>query len=335
MELPVSERSLSAEAPEAGTAAPEPMAGATRVRAFREMPLIYGAMALYAASSITLMATRQVVITGGHVILVVTVLLAVTVRARPGLWEWLPFVYLGAMFQDLASVAGAVSGIVHPAVAGVFEKGMLGGVIAASWLQEHLSRLPGISVLVAALVAQYLLSDLVPLFLGVWLWLRHREQFRPFVGAYVLVMSVGFLIYLLFPEAPPWMAAPHVDRLVTQTLQHIASGLGTFYADADPEPNAAMPSIHVAIPTVIACMVLRTRGWHGPLPWLAIGYAATVWFGVVYLGEHWLADGAAGVALGVACYALAEYAGRPSMGGAIRSGVGRWQRLARRHASPQ
>ncbi|MFN2567989.1 MAG: phosphatase PAP2 family protein [Candidatus Dormibacteria bacterium] len=285
--------------------------GGARVNAFRELPLVYGAMAGYAVSSISLMAGRQVGITTGHVVLVGIVVLAAAVRARQVVWEWMPFVFLLAMFQDLAGVASAVSGIVHPALAVVVEKGILGGAIAASWLQDHLRGLPGMSFIAVALVVQYLINDIVPLIVGLWLWFRHRERFRPFVAAYVLVMSIGFLIYLLFPEMPPWAAAPHVERIVVRTLQEVAGGLGTFYAASDPEPNAAMPSIHVAIPTVVACMVVKHRGAGSPLSWIALAYAATICFGVVYLGEHFVLDGIAGIALGVGCYAVVEYSGRP------------------------
>jgi len=301
-----------------------------RVNAFRELPLVYGAMAGYAVSSISLMASRQVGLTAGHVVLIGIVIMAAAVRARQVVWEWLPFVFLVAMFQDLAAVATVVSGIVHPAVAIVVEKGILGGVIAASWLQEHLSGLPGMSFVAAALVVQYLLNDFVPLLFGLWLWFRHRERFRPFVAAYVLVMSIGFLIYLLFPEMPPWAAAgrsliPHVDRIVVSSLQQIAQGLGTFYAAADPEPNAAMPSIHVAVPTIVSCMVLKHRGWRSPLSWLTLAYAAGICFGVIYLGEHYILDGLAGIGLGLCCYRIADYASRPG-----RSLSRAWQDARRR-----
>jgi membrane-associated phospholipid phosphatase len=35
-------------------------------------------------------------------------------------------------------------------------------------------------------------------------------------------------------------------------------------------------------------------------------YPATVSFGVIYLGEHYIADVVVGLALGIACYAAAE-----------------------------
>ncbi|HZB97313.1 MAG TPA: phosphatase PAP2 family protein [Candidatus Sulfotelmatobacter sp.] len=265
-------------------------------------------MAAYAVASIALMATHKVGLTLGHAVLIGIVVLAAVVRARPFLWDWLPFVFLFTMFEDLNSVAGAVSGIVEPRSAVSFEKMLLGGTVATTWLQTQLSGLPGSTAVNVALVVQYLLVDPLPLAAGIWLWCRHRPQFHLFVAGYVLTMSVGFLIYLLFPETPPWFAAnlgliPHVDRFVVEVLQHV--GAGALYARADPEPNAAMPSLHVAVPVLLTCFVVGLRSWRSRVSWLMVLAAATTCFGVVYLGEHYLADAVAGLFLGLAAYGFA------------------------------
>jgi membrane-associated phospholipid phosphatase len=164
-------------------------------------------------------------------------------------------------------------------------------------------------VLGLLLAVEYLFHFAAPLATGLWLWLRHRERFGTFVGAYVLVMAAGFLVYLLYPEMPPWLAAqtgrlPPVHRIVVETLQRLGS-FGTLYAGADPEPNAAMPSLHVAVPMIIACAAVTVRGLGRPASWLWLLYPATISFGVVYLGEHYVADVVAGLALGVVAHLAA------------------------------
>jgi len=280
------------------------------VHAFRQRPLVYGAMAVYAVASIGLMATRQVGLTSEHVIILMLVGFAVVGRARPFVWDWLPFLFVAVMFEDLTGVGAKVAGSVHVIAPIVLEKSLFGGVVWTSWLQEHLDVGTFGSVLGIVLSAEYLFHFAAPLVTGLWLWLRHRDRFGTFVGAYVMVMAAGFIVYLLYPEMPPWLAArngdlPPVHRIVVDVLQKLGS-FGNIYAGADPEPNAAMPSLHVAVPMVIACAIVAVRGVRRPLSWLWMLYPITLSFGVIYLGEHYVADVVVGLALGVVCYAAAE-----------------------------
>jgi membrane-associated phospholipid phosphatase len=280
------------------------------VRAFRQRPLVYTAMATYAVASIGLMATRQVGLTSEHALIICLVAFAVVGRARPFVWDWLPFLFVAVMFEDLTGVGAKVAGSVHVVAPIVLEKSLFGGVVWTSWLQQHLGvGLLG-RVLGVVLAGEYLCHFAAPLVAGLWLWLWHRERFGTFVSAYVLVMAAGFLVYLVYPEMPPWLAAqtgrlPPVHRIVVETLQRLGR-FGTIYAGADPEPNAAMPSLHVSVPMVIACAAVAVRGVRRPSSWLWMLYPATISFGVIYLGEHYVADVVVGLALGVACYAAAE-----------------------------
>ena len=280
------------------------------VHAFRQRPLVYGAMLAYAVASIGLMFTKQVGLTSEHVILLGLVAFAIAGRARPFVWDWLPFLFVAVMFEDLTSVGAKIAGSVHELGPIAAEKGFLGGVVACTWLQQHL--MVGVvgRTLGVLLAVEYLFHFAAPLVAGMWLWLRHRDRFGAFVGAYMLVMSAGFIGYLLYPEAPPWLAAqhgelPHVHRIVVETLQNLG-GFGNFYAGADPEPNAAMPSLHVSVPLIISMSIVSVKGWHSRRSWLWMLYPVTISFGVVYLGEHYIADVVVGLALGAACWLVAE-----------------------------
>src|SRR5262249_15172480 len=83
-------------------------------------------------------------------------------------------------------------------------------------------------------------------------------------------------------------------------------GFGGFYAGADPEPNAAMPSLHVAVPMLIACAAIGKASRHRRLAWLWMLYPLTIGFGVVYLGEHYVAGTVIGLALGALCYVVVD-----------------------------
>ena len=60
-----------------------------------------------------------------------------------------------------------------------------------------------------------------------------------------------------------------------------------------------MPSLHVAIPGVIA-FALWKYNW---LRWFGLCYAISMLFAVVYLGEHYAVDGFAGLGLAAAAWA--------------------------------
>jgi hypothetical protein len=279
------------------------------VHAFRQRPLVYGAMAAYAVLSIALMATHAVGITSEHAILIGLVLFAIVGKARPFVWDWLPFLFVAVMFEDLTGVGAQIAGAVHTAGPILFEKTLLGGVVATTWLQDRLGHGTLQHIFSTALVAEYLFHFAAPLCAGLWLWWRHREWFSTFVTAYVLVMSIGFLVYLIFPEMPPWLAAregliPHVQRMVVDTLQQVG-GFGHFYAGADPEPNAAMPSLHVSVPMAIACTVVAVRGARRWSSWVWMLYPLTLSFGVLYLGEHYVADAVVGIVLGAVAFGVA------------------------------
>jgi membrane-associated phospholipid phosphatase len=123
-------------------------------------------------------------------------------------------------------------------------------------------------------------------------------------------MGMGFIGYLVYPEMPPWLAAskgflPPMHRIVVDTLQNLG-GFGSFYAGADPEPNAAMPSLHVSVPLIVSLSIISVSGWRSRRAWLWLLYPLTVAFGVVYLGEHYISDTVVGLALGAACFFIAE-----------------------------
>lgn len=280
------------------------------VHAFKQRPMVYGCMAAYALLSIGLMASHAVGITSEHVILLGLVAFAVVGRARPFVWDWLPFLFVAVMFEDLTAVGAKIAGSVHVIGPIVFEKGLLGGAVATTWLQDHVGNGFAAHVMGNALAIEYLFHFAAPLVAGLWLWSRHRDRFGVFVSAYILVMSMGFIGYLLYPEMPPWLAAqrgqlPPVHRIVVETLQNLG-GFGNFYAGADPEPNAAMPSLHVSVPMIIAMSIIAVRGWRNRRAWIWMAYPVTLGFGVVYLGEHYIADVVVGLAIAVLCFLIAE-----------------------------
>jgi hypothetical protein len=88
---------------------------------------------------------------------------------------------------------------------------------------------------------------------------------------------------------------PGVRRLMREHGQAVWKGAwGPLYDALGGNPLAAMPSLHFAT-SVMAAHVLSDAGAvQGALGW---SYAAVLGFALVYLGEHYVVDLVAGLAL--------------------------------------
>lgn len=80
--------------------------------------------------------------------------------------------------------------------------------------------------------------------------------------------------------------------LAMKSETHIGSGI------------SAMPSMHVAIATLMALAAFRIRRWLG---WVMVGYAAIIQIGSVHLGWHYALDGYLSVLLTILLWRLAGW----------------------------
>jgi membrane-associated phospholipid phosphatase len=137
-----------------------------------------------------------------------------------------------------------------------------------------------------------------------YLLLRRREQFPRGAAQIYAVFDLGLIGYWALPTAPPWFAAeqgvlgprePSMRRLMREHGQAVWKGAwGPLYDVLGGNPLAAMPSLHFAT-SVMAAHILGDVGRaQGVLGW---SYALTLGFALVYLGEHYVIDLIAGLAL--------------------------------------
>jgi membrane-associated phospholipid phosphatase len=137
---------------------------------------------------------------------------------------------------------------------------------------------------------------------------RRPERFPRAALMTYAVFDLGASVYWLAPTAPPWWAGgaqernsgghPEVRRMMVEYGEHFwGDGWGSLYSVLGGNPLAAMPSLHFATSLMAAFLLAEV----GPLAGaLGFGYAATLGFALVYLGEHYVVDLAAGAALTVA-----------------------------------
>jgi membrane-associated phospholipid phosphatase len=147
----------------------------------------------------------------------------------------------------------------------------------------------------------YLTHFLAGLTLAMLLWLRNRAEWVRWMRRYMTISYSALVVYVLYPMAPPWMAArdgylPHdVHRLTGRGWAVLSPPHGVDMALQGGNQVAAMPSLHTGMACLIALYgVQRLRS---PARWLLVAYPVAMATALVYDGEHYLVDVLAGALL--------------------------------------
>jgi hypothetical protein len=167
-----------------------------------------------------------------------------------------------------------------------------------------------------------------------YLLVRHPERFPRAALMTYAVFDLGAVVYWLAPTAPPWYAAgaaeagsggeAEVRRMMVEYGEHFwRDGWGSLYSVLGGNPLAAMPSLHFATSLMAALLLAESGPVAGAL---GFGYSATLGFALVYLGEHYVVDLAAGAALTAAVRRLGPLVG-PALA-SIGRGIGSLEELA-------
>ncbi len=134
---------------------------------------------------------------------------------------------------------------------------------------------------------------------------RHRDRFPQAAARVYATFDLGVIAYWVIPTAPPWFAAqqglmedgrtPELRRMMVEYGEQFwKQGWAPLYGVLGGNPLAAMPSLHFATSVTAAHVLSDTGRVAGVLGWT---YAATLGIALVYLGEHYVVDLAAGLAL--------------------------------------
>jgi membrane-associated phospholipid phosphatase len=227
------------------------------------------------------------------------------------LLDWLPFTVVLMVYDLSRGVANAISLPLHERDIASAESWLFGGTVPTVWLQDHLYDPNTVHWYDAFATLVYTTHFLTTPILAAVLWLWNRDVWIGYIVRVVALSVAGLVTYVLFPEAPPWLAARDglidpVSRLSARgwiwlhagNLQHVLAN-----AQRDgPNPVAAMPSLHTAFAT-LAALYLATRltsRWR----YLLALYPAAMGLVLVYTGEHYVLDLAAGIAYAIAAHWL-------------------------------
>lgn len=149
----------------------------------------------------------------------------------------------------------------------------------------------------------------VPLiFAGYLFFSKRRRQFMHFSLTFLLVNIIGFIIYYIYPAAPPWYVQHYGFHFIAHTpgntggLQRFDNFFhaGIFNALYAKSSNvfAAMPSLHSAYPLITLYYGIKNR-----LGYINILFAIImcgIWFAAVYSSHHYVLDVLAGITCAIA-----------------------------------
>jgi membrane-associated phospholipid phosphatase len=197
-------------------------------------------------------------------------------------------------------------------------------------LQRGMARLRRVGTVNRILTWAHWLWFFEPYLALTWILLRHPERFPRAARQMAAVFDFGCIAYFVIPTSPPWWASE--QGLTGERVERIMIGVGEetwrsawpkMYNALGGNPWAAMPSLHFATSTMAAIALTEAGPVEGAVGW---GYALTLGFALVYLGEHYVADLLAGAGL-VAAVRRGEPFAEPAVH-SVTSGLRRLERLA-------
>jgi len=231
-------------------------------------------------------------------------------QALPMLKRLLPFVLIILAYESFRSIADKLNNHVNYYLAPHFDQFLFGGKLPALYLQQWLWK-GHTSWYDVVLYIPYLLFFMIPLGLAILVWKTRDKYYWEVVGAYSLLFFAAFVTFLIFPAAPPWLAAQnHYIHNVIRVSSYVWASMGihdfpSVYNHIAANPVAAVPSLHSACSTLFSIFIFKLYGKKWGLASLL--YPILIYIGVVYEGEHYFFDVIAGIIYAIAAYYISPY----------------------------
>ncbi len=208
------------------------------------------------------------------------------------------------------------------------DRALGGGSLPNARLQRSLSCFGRVRALDRVLTWVHWLWFFEPYLALVLILIRHNERFPRAARQLAAVFDLGCAVYFIAPTAPPWWSSEQglTDEEVRRIMIEVGeetwgSAWPSMYGALGGNPWAAMPSLHFATALTVALLLAEAGPVEGAVGW---GYALTLGFALVYLGEHYVTDLAAGALL-----VAAVRRGEPLAEPLVRRVNGSLQRLER------
>jgi membrane-associated phospholipid phosphatase len=193
-----------------------------------------------------------------------------------------------------------------------------GGVAPGQRLQRSLRRRGRLTPLDKAMSFFYWTWEAEPHVVMTWLRWRRPDSFAAAAGRLAATFDLTLVGYWAVPTSPPWWSSEKLGRMDGDVRRVMAEVAAWLKGESNPtegdhemgaNPFAAMPSDHFASAAMTAIILSEQGRLLGAIGW---AYALTLGFALVYLGEHYVTDELAGLALGPGQVPALAHASRSS-----------------------
>jgi len=214
------------------------------------------------------------------------------------------FIFYWVIFDYMKAIPNYNYNTVHIADLYHFEKHIFGINLNGKLVtpNEYL-RIKGTTFLNIVTGLFYLCWIPVPLSFAAYLFFKNKRQFLYFAFTFLLVNLLGFVVYYLYPAAPPWYIQTYGFTFHPLTLGS-TGGLSKFDAyfhinlfksiySKGSNVFAAMPSLHSAYPVIVVYYGFKNR-----LKWANACFIVVmlgIWFTAIYASHHYVLDVIAGI----------------------------------------
>jgi hypothetical protein len=218
-----------------------------------------------------------------------------------------PFAVLLLVYESFRGIVPRLNDHVHYSLAPHLDR-LLFGSLPTKTLQDWLWK-GHTSWYDVVLYIPYLLFFVIPFGLAILVWKTRDEFYWQVVGSYLFVFFAAFLTFLLYPAAPPWLAAQnHYIEPITRISTNVWFSLGihdfpSVYNHIAPNPVAAIPSLHAACATLLTLFVFKLYGRRWGL--VSALFPLLIYIGVIYEGEHYAFDVLCGIVYAIFGFAVA------------------------------
>jgi hypothetical protein len=174
----------------------------------------------------------------------------------------------------------------RPAADGAAAERAVFGSLPTLWLQDHFFS-GHYGILEKATVYFHMSWFFVPPLVTLIVLTRYRDEFFSYATWHTLALYMALIGFFLMPVQPPWLADHGVARILAM---HWGGEVRL-----DSNPVAALPSLHVGLPLVLALWAATHK--HRLIAASMATFATATAVSVVFLGEHYVIDVAGAVAL--------------------------------------
>jgi membrane-associated phospholipid phosphatase len=280
----------------------------------RRTHVVTAVVVLYVALVLVVSFHFNVSLTPDRIVLLIAIAALATGRVRQFLKDWSIFLIILLAWQVLSGMSRHF-GHLKPHVTEMIDLDRLlfFGHLPTLWLQHHFYTPGHLQWYDIGAAVLYMMHFALPMIFAFALWYWRRPVFLEFMVAFLILGLAGFATFVLYPAAPPWIAADwwhhfsHVYRIfgtatkVFGPHQSFSTLYQWMWKHTGWDLFGAVPSEHAAFPFL--CFLYARRVWPRA-GWLLLGYCACVWVAVVYLGEHYVTDVIVGVLYAALTYML-------------------------------